>query len=207
MNKFLYALLSIAFLFTTATSLIADDSHEEDQISFKVYRRDYTFSRVFEFFHGTGLHGSVIKSALHLRTHYDLYDRHGIFEAQAICAIRPLGSLFTWATVINIYDLDGNDLGQINGQVLTTEAAKFNFYNSNGECIAIGYLDENAMGFSIVSPKNSAFLLAGLKRKFVKKMPDHWDVSVFEKELISPVLVKIFAAFVCDRQGSFRVDN
>ncbi|MFA6916240.1 MAG: hypothetical protein WC222_07570 [Parachlamydiales bacterium] len=207
MNKFLYVLCTFIFLCTAFHGLTADELHEEDQVSFKTYRRDYTFCRIFEFFAGAQQHGSVIKSSFHLRTHYDLYDKHGVFEAQAIYQLRPLSMLFTWAAVINIYDLDGNYLGQIDGQAMTTESAKFNIYNSSGERIAIAYLDENAMGFSVVSPSNSAFLLANLKRKFVKKMPDHWDVSVFEKELIPPLFVKIFSAFVCDRQGSFRVDN
>lgn len=206
MNIFFKVIISFILLFTFSNSLNAEETHDED-ISFKVYLRDYKFRRVFEFFSGAQQHGSVSKSSFHVRTHYDLYDRHGLFEAQGICKIGPLSSVFNWAAVINIYDCDGNYLGQISGQAITTEAAKYNFYNANGDRIAIAYLDANAMGFSIVSPENAAFPLANLKRKFVKKMPDHWEANLFEKDLLPPVYVKIFAAFACDKQGSFRIDN
>jgi hypothetical protein len=96
--------------------------------------------------------------------------------------------------------------GMIDGQVVSSEPAKFSFYNAHDQRVAIGYLDQNCMGFSLVDPDNSAFVLARLTRNFILDTIDNWDVAIYHSERISPQLVKIFAAFVCDTQDKFKPD-
>lgn len=183
------------------------DFFKKKEVSFKVYPKDYTFSRVFDFISKESPVGSVIKSSLHVRTHYDLYSAKGDYEGQGICKILCLGAIYVWGTEIDLYDSQGNPAGFIDGQVVTTEPAKFSLYDRFGHRVAIAYLDEDSRGFSLVHPENTGILLARLTRKFLTDMPDYWTVHLYEPEIISEQMIKIFAAFVCDRQGSFREDN
>lgn len=181
---------------------------KQEVINYHVSRSDYTFSSVFDM-KGQHKHqslGSVVKSAFHVKTHYDAYDHQGKYEGQGICRLACLGLIYSWGAEIDVYDAQGNKIGLIDGQVMSSEPAKFSFYDENGSRIAIAYLDQNCAGFSLIDPQNSAFILARLERNFVKDTIDSWDVNLYYPEHVSNHLVKIFAAFVCDTQDKFKPD-
>lgn len=180
---------------------------KEETISYRVTRSDYTFSTVFDMATDKFSLGSVVKSVFHVRTHYDAYDRFGLYEGQGICrSFTSLGAFYTWATEIDVYNAEGDKVGMIDGQAVSTEPAKFSFYDELGQRVAIGYLDQNCMAFTLVDPDNSSFVLARLSRIFVQDAVDSWDVVIYHPERLSSRLVKIFAAFACDTQHKFKPD-
>lgn len=196
------------WIWTLALLLLSSNSYAEvnhESLNYRVSRNDYYFSTIFDMSTDKQSMGSVLKSVFHLTTHYDAYDCFGLYEGQGICRFFCLGLFYTWGTEIDVYDADGNRIGLIDGQVMTAEPAKFSFY-ADGNCAAIGYLDQNCMGFSLVDPKNPTFVLAQLKRNFILDTVDNWDVMIYHPELLPPRLVKIFAAFVCDTQHKFKPD-
>jgi hypothetical protein len=183
-----------------------DAKELEDCTSYRVTRSDYRFSTIFDMATERYPIGSVVKSVFHIATHYDSYDRFGMYEGQGICRIFCLGLFYTWGTEIDIYNMEGDKVGMIDGQMASAEPAKFSFYDACGQRVAIGYLDHNCAGFSLVDPDNSSFVLARLTRNFILDTVDNWDVAVYYPEIIPLHLVKIFAAFVCDTQNKFKPD-
>lgn len=178
----------------------------EDIIRYRVTRSDYILSTEFNMSNERYSLGKVVKSVFHITTHYQAYDRFGMYEGQGICRFFCLGSFYTWGTEIDVYDVNGEKVGMIDGQALSSEPAKFSFYGAMGQRVAIGYLDQNCMGFTLVDPENSAFVLASLTRNFKADTPDDWDVVIYDPERMPARLVKIFAAFVCDTQNKFKPD-
>lgn len=180
----------------------------QDVINYQVSLSDYTFSTVFDMktHHKHQSMGSIVKSVFQVRTHYDAYDYQGRYEGQGICRLACLGLFYSWGAEIDVYDAQGNKIGFIDGQVMSSEPAKFSFYDENDNRIAIAYLDQNCAGFSLVDPQNSAFILARLERNFIKDTIDNWNVNLYYPEFVSHHLVKIFAAFVCDTQDKFKPD-
>lgn len=176
-----------------------------DSLNYRVNRSDYTFSSVFEMANNKKPIGSVVKSMFHLRTHYDSYDRFGAYEGQGICRLFCLGSFYVWGTEIDIYNVNGEKVGIIDGQAMSSESAKFSFYNAMGNRVAIAYLDQNSQGFSLVDPENPAFILARMQRNYILDSIDNWDVYIYSHQ-IPLELMKIFAAFVCDVQNKFKAD-
>ncbi len=184
----------------------AQATQTKDFLNYRVTRSDYTFSTVFDMTTEKQSMGSVVKSIFHISTHYDAYDRYGLYECQGVSRLCCLGLLFSWGAEIDIYDIAGNKVGMIDGQVMTAEPAKFSLYNEKEERVAVAYLDQNCLGFSIVDPENSAFVLARLTRNFIQDTLDNWDVTIYDPNRISPQIVKIFAAFACDTQNNFKKD-
>lgn len=169
----------------------------------------HVFSTVFDMSTLSCSQGTVIKNIFHLTTHYDCFDRYDLYEAQGVCRLLSLGRFSDRATEIDIYDDRGNYIGSIHGKLFNSELAKFNFYNAEGEKVAISYLDYDGKGFSIVHPLNTCEILArlswhSLDLQKTENHLDYWDVTIYDYELISPLLVKIFAAFTCDKQDFFK---
>ncbi len=194
------------FLLLTQFCVIEAKERHHGTNYYHVIRSDYTFSTVFDMASDEEPIGSVVKSLFHLTTQYDSYDSFGVYKGNGICRLFCLGVFYTWATEIDLYDENGQYEGMIDGQVVSSEPAKFSFYNKQGQKIAIGYLDQNCMGFSLVDPNHSTFVLARLTRNFILDTVDNWDVAIYHPDRISPLLVKIFAAFVCDTQDKFKPD-
>ena len=179
---------------------------KEETTSYRVTRSDYTLSSVFEMTNEKTNFGSVVKNIFHVATHYDSYDRYGLYEGQGICRILTLGLIYTWAAEIDIYDAHGDRIGMIDGQVISSEPAKFSFYDAEGNRICIAYLDQHCTGFVFVDPDNSAFILAHLTRNFIVDTIDNWEASLYHPERLPKLFLKIFAAFACDTQNDFKPD-
>ena len=186
------------------------DHGHEHAYKFSVHQKDYRFSTVFEMDSHGKLHGSVVKSSLRwlkpLRDSYDVYDQAGEWRATGITRIRCLGLLYAWGTEFDIYDKEGSRIGVIDGQVWTSESAKYSIFNAKGDRVAIAYLDLTNAGFSIVHPEKTNHFIARLTRNFVRDQVDHWDVVVYDKDAVHPDIIKVFAAWAVDYQEYFKKD-
>ena len=184
-----------------------DAYSKNESLNFQVVRSDYTFSSVFDMANEKVNFGSVVKSIFHITTHYDSYDRYGLYEGQGICRLVTLGLIYPWATKIDIYNLNGIKMGMIDGQVLYSEPVIFAFYDAEDHQICLAYLDQNGMGFVLTDPENPGVVFARLKRHALSDNPDHWDISVYHPDRLPLKFVKIFAAFVCDKQNKFKPEH
>ena len=174
-------------------------------LSYTITKNVYLFSTYLELDGNDSYEGRVIKNHLSIRTIYDLYGRNGEYEAQGVCQILSLGALFPWAKDIDVYDANGNRIGFIDGQLLTTTAAKYSFYNQSNEIVANAYLDWNCSAFTIMTPNEK--IVARLKRSFVLEDIDSWKVVAYDSELLDLRIIKVFSSFVIDSQGYFKEDH
>lgn len=176
-----------------------------------VYQKDYRFSTVFEVESDGQVLGSVEKSIWRwlkpLRDTYDIYDEDGNWQATGIGRIFCLGFFRPWGAEFDVYDTKGEKIGLIDGQFVTTEPAKFSFYNSQGDLVGIAYLDQKSAGFTIFHPQKPSKILAYLRRNFIPDQTDHWTISIQDKKgAIDLRILKVFAAFAVDKQGYFKAD-
>lgn len=204
-------LLSLIVLcFAVITGYAESHHHHNDTYKFSVHQKDYRFSTVFEMDAYGKLHGSVAKSVLRwlkpLRDSYDVYDESGEWQATGISRIFCLGLFRAWGAEFDIYDKSGSRIGVIDGQVVSTESAKYSIYNAAGERVAIAYLDLSSAGFAIVHPERTTHIIARLTRNFVRDQIDHWDVVVYDVNAVHPAIIKVFAAFAVDYQEKFKAD-
>lgn len=204
MNNYKWLAILTLLLWVPFSSIQAKE--KDETVAYRVTRSDYTFSTVFDMANEKHSLGNVIKSVFHLTTHYDAYNRFGLYEGQGVCRLFCLGLIYSWATEIDVYNAEGRKIGMIDGQVVSAEPAKFSFYNSAGNRIAIGYLDKNRTNFNLVDPDNSALVIARLSRNFILDTVDNWDIVIYYPDRISSKMVKIFGAFVCDTQNTFKTD-
>lgn len=196
-------IITFLFLIACLSSLCAA---EDDTLNFRVTRRDSLLSSSFDMTNEKKQLGSVTKSFFHIVTHYDLLDRYGLYEGQGICRMVTLGLFYSWATEIDIYNAHGTWIGIIDGQIISSEPAKFSFYDAEGRRICIAYLDQNRMSFVLVDPENPQLIFARLTRNFIKDTLDNWDVTIYQPDRVPLRFIKIFAAFACDTQNSFKPD-
>lgn len=184
-------------------SLCCVGAYASDALSYTVIKNEYTFSAYFEMVGSEHYEGRVISNCFNVRTTYNLYDAKGNFEAQGICRAVSLGSAYDWGKEIDVYDVDGNSIGLIEGSVLTTAKAKFNFYDASKKLIGSAYQDNNGSGFTILSPDYNEVTLALLKPCSTNKACDDWDVILYDEDSFDSQLFKIFSAFLVDYQDSF----
>lgn len=203
------SLSAIAFSLLATTALIGNhpDKHE-----FNVYQKDYRFSTTFEIESKGHAQGTVSKNIFRwlkpLRDSYEVYDENGNYQACGIGRIFCLGFFRPWGAEFDVYDPEGNLIGVIDGQVVTTEPAKFSIYNAKGDRVGIAYMDLKNAGFSIFHPEKSSMILAYLRRNFVQDVTDNWTVTVNDDSgMIDPRILKVFTAFAVDKQGFFKEDN
>lgn len=185
---------------------IKDEYQSEKPYHFKIQKKIYKFSTFFEIDSDDIYRGNVKKSVFRLGDHYDLSDKNG-WCATGIKKLCSLGSIYDWAAEIEIVGTNGEKLGVFKGKILTTAKAKFNFYNSNDQLVAIAYMDLENKGVTISPPKNETYSLARLNRVYVPDVHDHWEVTVYEPKTLDDRIVRIFAAFCLDTQDSFHEDK
>jgi hypothetical protein len=94
----------------------------------------------------------------------------------------------------------------IDGQVVTSEPAKFSIYDKNGTRVGIAYMELANAGIAIVHPEKTNHIIARLTRNFVREQVDHWDVVVYDTDAIDPAVIKVFAGFAVDKQEYFKAD-
>ncbi|MCH9631588.1 MAG: hypothetical protein S4CHLAM37_16120 [Chlamydiia bacterium] len=204
-----FILFSILFALCFSTSYAKSSTKPAEQSSryhFKISKKEYRFSTFFEIDSSDAPRGNVKKSFFRMRTNYDLSDVHG-WQATGTVRVMSLGSLFAWAKEIDMYDTSGQYIGMIDGQVMSTAAARYSIYDSSNNLVGIAFLDHNCSGFTITHPNSEAYTIARLKRNYVQDTVDDWDITVYESDLIDERIIRIFAAFVCDYQNSFKEDK
>jgi hypothetical protein len=185
-------------------------SAEEIQ-KFNICQKDYRFSTVFEMESQGRSQGMIIKTSLRflkpLRDAYDAYDKDGNWEATGIGRVFCLGFFRPWGAEFDVYDTEGSRIGVIDGQLFSSESAKYSIYNEVGERVGIAYMDLTNAGFSIVHPEKTTKILARLTRDFVQDQVDQWEVANYAPEAIDERILKVFAAFAVDKQEYFKEDN
>ncbi len=180
-------------------------SLESRPISYTITSSPYLVSTYFEMYGDNYYEGRVVKNHINVRTVYELYDPKGHYKAQGVCQIFSLGFFYAWAKDIDIYDAQGERIGFIDGQLLTTTAAKYSFYNQNDKHLADAYLDCKCSGFTIMTPDGRT--IAKLKRDYIQDDVDPWKVVIYEKNLIDERIFRIFSAFAIDFQEHFKEDT
>jgi len=198
MNRIIYnvVLFLSALLWPT---LNFADSYQPEGYHFDIHQQIYPLATFFSIQSDDTYRGIVKKSVFRVRTNYDLSDQHG-WQATGIKRVVSLGSLYPWATEVDIYDTTWQFLGMIDGQVVSTAAARFSLYNADGELVGIAYLDPSLDSYSIVYPYSEAFPIAALHRQRESNGEDWWKATIYDAHQIDERLMRIFAAMACDLQ-------
>lgn len=176
-----------------------------EPFSYAISESQYLWSTYFEMQGIDRYIGRVVKNHYNVRTVYDLYDFKNAFEAQGVCQFLSLGALYPWAKDIDVYDERGVKIGFIDGQLLTTAAAKYGFYNNMDELVANAYLDAQSSGFTIMTPDERT--IARYKRNFVQDDLDFWNIDIYDSDEVDLRLLKIFSGFAIDFQEFFKEDK
>ena len=146
--------------------------------------------------------GTVQKSAFRIRTNYDLSDKKG-WQATGISRILSLGSLYLWATQIDIYDNNGASIGMIDGNLATIESAKFSLYRYDelgvAHEVAVAVANQDFTQFTLTT-EDSYQPIGELNRD---RAAGTWSVVIDTPNVIDDRVVRIFAAFVIDYQDKF----
>lgn len=202
-----YFSLFALFLFSFSSYLQAAKFDYPQVYGFSIHKKPYAFTTYFEIESDHVPGGTLVKDFFSIHTCYDMYSHDGDYEGTGVCRLFSLGLLFSWATEIDVYDEEGTWIGMVDGQALTTAAARYTVYNGNGDRIAVAFVDYGGGGFTLVEPLNETRIIASFKRNFIPDGIDFWNITVFEGKEIDPLIIKTFAAFAVDRQSAFREDN
>lgn len=178
-------------LFISALSLHAD------LVSCTITENSSHGANYFVMHHEETYEGRVTNNRFLLQRLYDLYDPAGSYEARGICKILTFGFFYAWAKNIDVYDAEGEKIGFIDGQLLTTTSAHFNFYDSDDTLIATTDLDCSAPEFIVVTP--GALTIARLRHNM-----DSWELYDFNPDLLDPRIIKIFSAYAINFQYEFQ---
>lgn len=182
--------------------------HEDHPYDFVVTKDIYKFSEIYQIKSPLKetYPGSVKKSAFRIRTNYDLSNKDG-WQATGITRIVSLGSLYPWATDIDVYDTRGVQIGLIDGELATLESAKFTMYeyDESGVARVIGaaYANSDFTRFVILTSNSDPRPIAELHRNTADS---NWTVSVHYPEKIDDRMIRIFAGFVIDYEDKFLQD-
>lgn len=202
--KYCFFFLSILLAPVMAANTIGG-VHEDHPYGFLISKDIYKTSEIYQI--NSELKetypGSVKKSAFRIRTNYDLSDKNG-WQATGITRIISLGSIYSWATDIDIYDTRGVQIGLIDGNLATLESAKFNLYDydeaGNSAEIGIAYANADFNRFVVLSSSTNPHPIAEMNRNF---SDNTWSVTVHYPEAIDDRMIRIFAGFVVDYQDKF----
>lgn len=207
MRRFLLNQFFISLLILLITFSLSFSAQALNPLHVIMHERLYTFSTHYDIDSDDSLTGSIVKTKLSLRTSYEYYDQEGESVSCAYLRIFSLGSLFTWAGVIDVYDAEDERIGLIEGSILTFLPSKFSFYNKENTLIGIAYMDADCMGFNICKSSNSIKSIAYFHRIFVHGITDYWTITIVDPQAIDIRMLLSFGAFAIDHQAKFREDN
>lgn len=162
-----------------------------------IYEKTYPFATYFTIESQDTYRGSVKKSVFRLKTNYDLSNVNG-WQATGIKRVLSLGSIYPWATEVDIYNTIGEYIGMIDGQTVSTAAARFSIYDLNNTLVGIAFLDYSLNSYSIVYPDSEAFPIAELHRHHEVDGLNWWDIIIYDDTQIDERIIRIFASMVCD---------
>lgn len=190
---------AIAALLSLTLHFFSLGAQEENQTEyhFSIYEKVYPLATYFTIESDDTYRGSVKKSLLRIRTNYDLSNSDG-WQATGIKRVLSLGSVYSWATEVDIYGTKGDYLGMIDGQVVSTAAARFSIYDLDGQLRGIAYLDHSLNSYSIVYPDSEAFPIAELHRHQELDGSTWWHATVYDGAQVDSRILRIFTAMICD---------
>ena len=187
-----------------SSGTVSGSESKNDSYHFSIYPNSYALATYFNIQSDDTYRGVVKKSAFRVRTNYDLSNGDG-WQATGIKRVLSLGSIYPWATEVDIYDTRWQHIGMIDGQVVSTAAARFSLYDSEGNLCGIAFLDYSLSTYMIVYPDSDAYPIAELHHHNEIFGQDWWDVIVYDGEQVDERLIRIFAAMVCDIQHEIEV--
>ncbi len=143
---------------------------------------------------------------------YYLYDGMGELTGVAYKKWVNTGIFFTRMSEFDILDAQGEPVGMIDGQWLTSANAKFSIYQyraTDNTCprVGIAYLDSDNMKYTIYHPENERRVIATFLRKIVADARDYWEVQIIDDTQIDERIIRAFAAFAVDTQSYFKADD
>lgn len=218
MHKLIYFYLSLTALFCFAAKDLSgndckcsnepssDAYQSKERYHFTIQQKNYSLSTFFEIDSEDTYRGNVKKSQFRVRDHYDLSDKDG-WCATGIKRMASLGSFYDWGAEIDIYGVNNEFLGAIEGKILTTASTKFMLFDRYKKLVGIAFVDLDGRGATITDPNNETYALARFTRNFVLDVQDDWSVVVYEPKNLDDRLIRIFAAFLVDSQNSFHEDK
>lgn len=173
-----------------------------------ISQKDYNFETNFDVDSEHGHLGYISQSSFSLRKNYTFYDRDGLVSASAYSRLLSFGTIRQAATVMDVYDGEGKQVGLIEGTLIfTTAPAKFYFYDSKNKVVGIAYMDKNRSSFTVYDPVNDKRIIASYNRIFERDVLDHWEIEVIDTKSIDLKVLVSFGAFAIDTQEQFREDN
>lgn len=205
MRKLFTSCMFFLFALVFATGANSYGVHEDHPYDLALTKDIYKFSEVYQIKSPLKetYPGSIKKSAFRIRTNYDLSNKDG-WQATGITRVISMGSVYPWATDIDIYDTRGVKIGLIDGDMATLESAKFNLYeydeSGNAQYIGSAYANANFDRFVILESNTNPHPIAELNRN---KSENNWGISVHYPEKIDDRIVRIFAGFVIDFEDKF----
>lgn len=204
-----FIILSIigVFAFCFLAQIEAAYASQNEQFLFTMHERNYALSKSYQIKSMDGSFGYLNSPKFSIRKSYQYYSQQGQLISTAELRLLSLGSMFTWAGALDIYDSNSNQIGTIEGSVLTLLPSKFCFYDADNSLIATAYMDMDCMGFTIVDPKDESRNIAFLDQIFVRGVTDYWSINVVDQTAIDPIILYSFCAFAIDHQSSFRKDD
>lgn len=198
-------LMSIFVGFSLLSQAALASLHEAQPYNFEISKDVYKLSEIYQIMspQQETYPGSIKKSAFRIRTNYDLSDVNG-WQATGITRLISLGTIYPWATDIDIYDTRNVQIGLIDGDLATLESAKFNIYEyddaGNSTQVGVAYANPEFTRFVILTSSDNPHPIAEFNRNYSK---NKWDVAVHYPEKIDDRIVRIFAGFVVDFQDKF----
>lgn len=191
------------FFFLSCLLLLCCTSGKGAPLNYTIIKNVYQLSTYFEMFDSTSSVGRVIKPHFSLQLTYNLYDNLGDYQGQGVARVFSLGSIYTWARVIDVYDSTGISIGVFQGVMLTTALARFDFFSSSGLLLATAYVDYSVNSVTLVSPTVAEVPYGIIRRQYSVAGPDTWLVQLYDTALLDTRLFAIFSAFIIDNQDAF----
>lgn len=197
-------LLSLFSLFFAFAMPLRGEVNQGGSYHFSMHLNAYALATYFTIQSDDTYRGVVKKSSFRVRTNYDLSNGDG-WQATGIKRVLSLGSIYPWATEVDIYDTRWEHVGMIDGQVVSTAAARFSIYDAEGNLCGIAFLDYSLNCYTIVYPDSDAYPVAELHRHREVYGQEWWDVVVYDENQIDERIIRIFAAMVSDIQDDIEV--
>ena len=196
MRKF-YSVRAVLLCCLMLLTKLSATEQELKGYSFSLFEKTYPLATYFTIESDDTYCGVVKKSFFRIRTNYDLSNSDG-WQATGIKRVLSLGSVYSWATEVDIYDTNWHYIGMIDGQVVSTAAARFSLYDHENKLCGIAYLDHSLNSYSIVYPGSEAYPIAELHRHEENGGLIWWDIAVYDERQIDLRILRIFASMICD---------
>jgi hypothetical protein len=101
---------------------------------------------------------------------------------------------------LEMYTKDGEYLGAIIGEELSSVEAHFSIYNEEGESVAVAYLEEDLQGFVMTHPERIARVIATLRKVDTLEPCCPWKMKVYQGRDLDPRVINTFIAIALDTE-------